>query len=91
MWYALIAIVAILGWVVVRIVQRGTAGGPGHAWAELEAIVTSETYDLARTTADLGRELAEAGGRPPLALEEPHDPEDAELRAAQLTRRLRGG
>ena len=55
----------------------------------LEAIVTSETYELDRTTARLGTELPEAGGRPPLALDEPLDADEAEREVARQARRLR--
>jgi hypothetical protein len=62
----------------------------------LEAIVTSEHYELEREArralpAPPGRELAEGGSRPPLALEEHDAPEDDEARAARLARRVRGG
>ena len=63
----------------------------------LEAIVTSEAFDLEREAqraipAPPGRELPEAGGVPPLALEEPEaGAEDDAARAARLARRVRGG
>ena len=64
----------------------------------LEAIVTSEAFDLEREArraipAPPGRELPEAGGVPPLALDEHeagHEEDDA-ARAARLARRVRGG
>lgn len=55
----------------------------------LEAIVTSDTYELDQTTARLGRELPEAGGRPPLALDDPMDHDEAAEEVARQARRLR--
>ena len=61
----------------------------------LEAIVTSEHYELEREARRAlprpGQELAEGGGRPPLAIEEHEEGEDDEVRAARLARRVRGG
>jgi len=61
----------------------------------LEAIVTSETYELEREARRAlprpGQELAEGGGPPPLAIEEHGAEDDDEARAARLARRVRGG
>ncbi|HLT46348.1 MAG TPA: hypothetical protein VK002_03895 [Rubricoccaceae bacterium] len=63
----------------------------------LEAIVTSEAYELEREARRAlprtGQELPEGGGVPPLALEEPEadKAEDDAARAARLARRVRGG
>ena len=65
----------------------------------LEAIVTSESYELGRDELERapqralprpGQELPEGGGKPPLALDEEDAPDD-EARAASLARRVRGG
>jgi hypothetical protein len=59
----------------------------------LEAIVTSEPYDLDREARQALAALPTAlpeGGRPRLALEEPDTPEDDEAQVARLARRVRG-